>query len=149
MIKQFPYTQSSCVQLWWCSLPVCLPCGLVEDIVMSINVHHSILQEKLPSILDTTYLCVYVCVCGWVLCVCVWVCVCVWCVCVCTCAHTLSYKININNRLCTCREVVCFLRKTLQISKKNKSACTRQHVSSEDDYLVLYPGHVGGETPCT
>ena len=83
MIRQiFPitdrqlYTQSSHVQLWWCGLPVCLSCTLVEDVVMAINVHHSVLQEKLPPILDTTYLCV-----------CVRVCVCV-------CVHSAT---NINN----------------------------------------------------
>ena len=87
MMKQiFPttdrqlYTQSSHVQLWWCGLPVCLSCTLVEDVVVAINVHHSILQEKLPPILDTTYLCVYV-VCS--------VCVCV-CVCACACVRALS-----------------------------------------------------------
>ena len=79
MIKQiFPitdrqlYTQNSYVQLWWSGLPVCLSCTLVEDVVVAINVHHAVLEEKLPPILDTTYLCVCVCVC------------------VCVCARTLS-----------------------------------------------------------
>ena len=71
MIKQiFPitdrqlYTQSSHVQLWWSGLPVCLSCTLVEDVVVGINVHHTVLQEKLPPILDTTDLCVCVYVCA-------------------------------------------------------------------------------------
>ena len=119
MIKQFNsqsltlHTQSSCVQLRWCSLPVCLPCELGEDIVMAINVHHSILQEKLPPILDTTYLCV--------------------CARVRTHSVTKLISTTLVPRLYTCREVVCFLTSTKEAERHCRPArrtCTSQHVSS-------------------
>ena len=46
-------------------LPVCLPRGLVEDIVMTTNVHHTVLEMKLPAVLDTEYLWAVWVMCVW------------------------------------------------------------------------------------